>query len=685
MTTINKLSDAGPLSSSDSIPIWSSGSSDTRRVTMGAVEEWLYTAVKPLFTPSLDQASAFANASATSAASSENSAANSETSALDASASAASAAESAASSENSAANSETSALDASASAASAAASASLAAVVNSAGDPYANAYASALPKGVLSTTITAGGSGGTTGTYALGISGGPTGFAGTYTISGGAVTAITITNPGLSTASTAPTLSFPSGSVTGATATATVGSLVLDQKTYWVASADSSQVLLYGNNGGSVATAPFGGTQLVMYGKAGVDAVAEKLVTISDRSGYLGGWQTPSGLLGLGFRNSDLRPIFGNGGDVVTRIEAAEAVFETVATGRSGILGAFKLTNGQLPWYVSAIDGTFWQEGRRLTSEVDALASRVTSVENGTTVPAGTTDIVAIGDSMTALGSGIMDVLPTKFPTRAVAASAEGGENTPGIAVSFGVPGILTLAITGNALPTTGTVTCTPNITFLNSGQCARVEVSDETGTAVACWVSNSGGTYSIRPASYPASAVKVQNPARARVVSLQATGTDPSAAVALSTLYGRTAIIRCGRNDIGWSRSYNGAQTVTYIQQIAALMTSGRYIILGPTNGTSDVPTAAGGSSADSAANCQITLDNCIDLNSRLAAAFPGRYWSVIANMRANSGTSSFTVNGSAYTVVNDTVLGDGIHENSTGKGLTGDLCVAAFAAKGY
>ena len=158
--------------------------------------------------------------------------------------------------------------------------AAVAAAMNSSNAPYANAYASSLPKGVTSTTITAAGTGGTSGTYALGVSGGPTGFAGTYTISGGGVTAITITNPGLSTATTAPTLSFPSGSVTGATATATVGTLVLDQKTYWVASANSSQILLYGNNGGSVATAPFGGTQLVLYSKTGVDSAVSTVTSV---------------------------------------------------------------------------------------------------------------------------------------------------------------------------------------------------------------------------------------------------------------------------------------------------------------------------------------------------------------------------------------------------------------------
>ena len=68
-------------------------------------------------------------------------------------------------------------------------------------------------------TLTAGGTGGTTGTYSLGITDSTgSGAAGTYTIAGGAVTTITITAGG-SSYSLNPTLSFPSGSVTGAAAT----------------------------------------------------------------------------------------------------------------------------------------------------------------------------------------------------------------------------------------------------------------------------------------------------------------------------------------------------------------------------------------------------------------------------------------------------------------------------------
>ena len=69
--------------------------------------------------------------------------------------------------------------------------------------------------------ITAAGTGGTTGTYALGIAdaGGGTGATGTYTIAGGKLTVVTITAAGNSYVT--PVLSFPSGGISGAAATAT--------------------------------------------------------------------------------------------------------------------------------------------------------------------------------------------------------------------------------------------------------------------------------------------------------------------------------------------------------------------------------------------------------------------------------------------------------------------------------
>jgi hypothetical protein len=131
--------------------------------------------------------------------------------------------------------------------------ASNAVAVSLAAGPYANAYTSTLPRGVTGTTGLTGGSGGTNGTFALGFSGGSiTGMAGTFTVAGGAVTSITITNSGLGTGTTPPTLSFTaSGGLTGASATAVVGPLISQTKTYWAVSLDSLFEQLWTNDGTS--------------------------------------------------------------------------------------------------------------------------------------------------------------------------------------------------------------------------------------------------------------------------------------------------------------------------------------------------------------------------------------------------------------------------------------------------
>ena len=80
-------------------------------------------------------------------------------------------------------------------------------------------YTSQADQGVVLDEISAPGSGGTDGTFALAFTGGTgTGAAGTFTVTSGAVTAVTITSPGVYTA--VPTLSFAASTgLTGATAT----------------------------------------------------------------------------------------------------------------------------------------------------------------------------------------------------------------------------------------------------------------------------------------------------------------------------------------------------------------------------------------------------------------------------------------------------------------------------------
>ena len=149
-----------------------------------------------------------------------------------------------------------SAISASGSASTATSQATIAQAAALASGFYPSTAGSNVPRGATGTGAITGGSGGTNGTFALAFTGGnfsvnPTG---TFTVSGGAVTAITITGPGLyiGASPTAPTLSFAASSgLSGASATLTVDFLVTSGRYYWVTSSDTTYALLYQNASGT--------------------------------------------------------------------------------------------------------------------------------------------------------------------------------------------------------------------------------------------------------------------------------------------------------------------------------------------------------------------------------------------------------------------------------------------------
>ena len=101
---------------------------------------------------------------------------------------------------------------------------------------------------IAATLITAVGSGGTNGTYTLGISGGGgSGATGTYTIASNKLSSISITNPG-SGFTSAPTLSFPSGGLAGAAASAFINYPVVTPEFGAPALFPAMMLTFYGGN-----------------------------------------------------------------------------------------------------------------------------------------------------------------------------------------------------------------------------------------------------------------------------------------------------------------------------------------------------------------------------------------------------------------------------------------------------
>lgn len=122
---------------------------------------------------------------------------------------------------------------------------------------FPNATAN-IPQGATGHGAITGGSGGTDGTFALAFTGGNFGQnpTGTFTVSGGAVTAISITSSGyyIGGSISAPTLVFSaSAGLSGASASLTTGVLAAPGETWWTysTSAPEDGLTLYQNNAGS--------------------------------------------------------------------------------------------------------------------------------------------------------------------------------------------------------------------------------------------------------------------------------------------------------------------------------------------------------------------------------------------------------------------------------------------------
>lgn len=147
---------------------------------------------------------------------------------------------------------------AAASAVSAEASATAASLSALASDYYAAATLY-VPRGIMSTSGLTAGSGGTNGTFALTYSGGnfsvnPTA---TFTVSGGALTAVTITGPGLyiGASPTAPTATFTnSAGLTGAAVTLVPDFVITSGNGYWTDHASDTTKIQHFRNVSGTAT-----------------------------------------------------------------------------------------------------------------------------------------------------------------------------------------------------------------------------------------------------------------------------------------------------------------------------------------------------------------------------------------------------------------------------------------------
>lgn len=221
---------------------------------------------------------------------------------------------------------------------------------------FVTAYTTALPRGVTSTTSIVGGSGGTNGTFALGVAGGSiSNVYGTFTVSGGALTSINIPSDvaggndgrGLGTGTTPPTLSFSaSAGLTGASATAVVGPLIATGNTYWAQAADGLSLVQYRNDGTSTPAA----TGVTLATATGVQTVGATALGVINTPGELDIQVIAGGVSADGPRQASIFQDFRDGWVYSYRFQATSALAlhaPAVALGTNWVAFQFLDANGK--------------------------------------------------------------------------------------------------------------------------------------------------------------------------------------------------------------------------------------------------------------------------------------------------------------------------------------------------
>lgn len=311
------------------------------------------------------------------------------------------------------------------------------------------------------------------------------------------------------------------------------------------------------------------------------------------------------------------------------------------------------------------------------------LAIRVEALENaGPPLPA----ISLFGDSMIAdAATGIAPELSAALPTRTIYKQGIGGQDALQVAARMGaIP--ITISVTGNIIPSTGSVTCTPNIDLLRrSGGIATCKVMVQ---GVLCALTfdfslNSGaGGYYLTPIVYPANNMTVVANVPATVLSGWVSGSSSAACVSLGKLLGGTVIVRVDRNDADPSNSVEDviSQNQAIVRQIQRF--SQKWIWIGTTNGYSD-KTVADGGTRNSADSSYAYLSRIAAFNNTSRELFSENFLDALANHVVLGGGQAYTVLGRTFDVLTNLVLSDGVHENTLGKNQTVQLITNFLAER--
>lgn len=335
-------------------------------------------------------------------------------------------------------------------------------------------------------------------------------------------------------------------------------------------------------------------------------------------------------------------------------------------------------------------DGTFWFSPADDIVWPDNFFADLVDVPD---VPTSSGTVIGIGDSMIASGSGVATQLSALVTAGGgvYVDQGIGGQREHQCAARLGVIP-LEMTLSGD-IPTSGTLSVSAVSYDLLRGpsgydavRAMRIHI---VGFGAATLVfdpdlsAGSGGYYVI-PTVYPTAPITVNSPAVWYPTSLFVkSSTDASGAMSIEDARDCTIVYRAGRNDI--NKGVNVPDLLGYDKDLAGFLRPmlRRMVMMGVTNGISDLPSAFGGAHSTEAESF-VALQEHEDINAQRADFFgASEYFDVMAHYENRGEVSGYVINGKAFRVL-DMGLADSMHEGEAQKAAMAQAIYDFLTLKG-
>lgn len=303
-------------------------------------------------------------------------------------------------------------------------------------------------------------------------------------------------------------------------------------------------------------------------------------------------------------------------------------------------------------------------------------------------------DFVIYGDSLSIPGgsSGFSQAFAALYPTRATYIQGVSGQQSWDIAARVGMG--VTCSVAGGVIPTSGSVTLsgwsgsTTVYGVLGSAN-AGIYAANARLYGVAGVLSvDATNTHTFTPTSYPAATRPVPAACPLQITGQTVYGTtDTSSSLTLDVQNSAIAILWLGRNDFRYA-GYSQAATLANIAAAYAQLKNvyGRVLVLGTINGEYDLTAArspaVGASPSD--AESQRRLDANAALRAALAQTYGDNYLGMQEALELAGYAGSWTISGTTYQILNNTLLPDGVHPTGNQSIIAG-IVQSRITTKGW